>query len=107
AEAVGELRKSLELSSANPVASANLGFALMLMRNWTEARVSLLRALSMDPPLTQARNNLGSILAHLGDYDGAVAQMQQVGGSAAAYNNLGVILLIYLKQPSAAVKAFE
>jgi len=33
--------------------------------------------------------------------------MQQVGGAAAAYNNLGVILLIYLKQPSAAADAFE
>src|SRR5262249_54394728 len=40
-------------------------------------------------------------------YDGAVAQMQQVNGPAAAFNNLGVILLIYVKDPSAAIKAFE
>jgi tetratricopeptide (TPR) repeat protein len=106
-EAVGELKKSLELSPANPIATANLGFALMLMRNWTEAKASLQQALSMDSQLTQARNNLGIVLANLGDYDGALAQMQQVGGTAAAYNNLGVILLIYLKQPSAAAEAFE
>src|SRR5205823_13366315 len=33
--------------------------------------------------------------------------MRQVGVSAAAFNDLGVILLIYMKQPSAAVKAVE
>src|SRR4030095_8497073 len=79
----------------------------MLLHNWPEAKSSLQKALDLDRTLAEARNNLGIVLAQMGDYEGAIAQMQQVSGPAVAYNNLGVVLLLYKKEPAAALHAFE
>ena len=95
--ALAEFKKSLELTPGNAVATANLGYAQMLLHNWPLAKASLEKALALDRTLAEARNNLGIVLAQMGDYDGAIAQMQQVSGPAVAYNNLGVVLLIYKK----------
>jgi len=105
--ALAEFKKSLELTPGNAVATANLGYAQMLLHNWPMAKASLEKALALDRTLGEARNNLGIVLAQMGDYDGAIAQMQQVSGPAVAYNNLGVVLLIYKKEPAAAFHAFE
>lgn len=107
AVALAEFRKSLELTPANAVVTANLGYAQMLLHDWPQAKAAFEKALSLDRSLAEARNNLGIVLAQMGDYDGAIAQMQQVSGPAVAYNNLGVVLLIFKKEPVAALHAFE
>jgi tetratricopeptide (TPR) repeat protein len=107
AQAFTEFKKSLELEPGNAVVTANLGYAQMLLHNWPEAKAAFEKALSIDSSLKETRNNLGIVLAQMGDYDGAVAQMQQVSGPAVAYNNLGVVLLIFKKEPAAAAQAFE
>ena len=105
--ALAEFRKSLEFDSGNAVVTANLGYTQMLLRNWAEAKAALEKALFLDASLAEARNNLGIVLAQMGDYDGALAQMERVSGPAVAYNNLGVVLLIFKKEPAAALHAFE
>jgi len=107
AAAVAEFKQSLELAAGDAVVTANLGYAQMLLRNWSQAKASFERALSLDASLAETRNNLGIVLAQMGDYDAAFAQMQQVSGPAVAYNNLGVVLLIFRNEPVAAVRAFE
>jgi tetratricopeptide (TPR) repeat protein len=107
AAALAEFKKSLELAPGDAVVRANYGYAQMLLHNWPQAKASLEKALDLDRTLAEARNNLGIVLAQMGDYEGAIAQMQQVSGPAVAYNNLGVVLLLYKKEPAAALHAFE
>jgi Tfp pilus assembly protein PilF len=107
AEALAEFRRSLDFAPGNPVVSANLGYAQMLLQNWQEAKTWFEKALSIDSTLAETRNNLGIVLAQMGDYEGALAQMQRVSGPAVAYNNLGLVLLVFRKLPAAAADAFE
>jgi Flp pilus assembly protein TadD len=106
-EAIAEFTRSLHLSPDNPVVTANLGYAHMLLHNWTQAKALFEKALTLDSTLAETRNNLGIVLAKMGDYDGALAQMERVSGRGVAFNNLGVVLLVLRKDPAAAIQAFE
>ena len=106
AEAINRFRRSLELAPDAPAVIANLGYAQMLEGHLVEARLSFETALSLNSNLSEARNNLGIVLAQMGDYEGAIDQMAQVGSPEAAFNNLGVVLLSLRNDPVGAIQAF-
>jgi len=101
-QAIAEFKLALQLNPDQPVVFANLGYAYMLAGNSTEARAAFEKALSLDSTLVEARNNLGILLAQAGDYNGAFAQMQQVGKPEVALNNIGALLLFENKGVEAA-----
>lgn len=91
--AAGEAyRKCLQLGAETPVRQANLGFALLQQKIWSEAEVHLRRALELDDRMVEARNNLGVTLAYLGKRDEAYSEFLKVSDPATAWNNLGVVL---------------
>ena len=105
-EAVSDFKLALQIAPETPALLANLGYAYMLTGNLKEARTAMENALALDGSLAAARNNLGIILAKMGDTSGALAQMQQVGGAPVALNNLGALLLLQ-KKPLEAMQAFQ
>jgi tetratricopeptide (TPR) repeat protein len=72
---------------------ANAGYAFMLRGELGRARTCLEKAINLDGSLVEARNNLGIVLAKLGDSDGALRQFLAVNEPPAAFNNLGVVYL--------------
>jgi tetratricopeptide (TPR) repeat protein len=72
---------------------ANAGYALMLRGDLPRARTSLEQALGVDGSLVEAHNNLGIVLAKLGEPDGALRQFLEVNEPPAAFNDLGVVYL--------------
>ena len=106
AEAVGEFRQALEHAPDAPAVIANLGYAYLWNGNLSEAKACLEKALSLNSSLSEARNNLGIVLARMGDYEGALTQMAQVAAPEIAFNNLGVVLLS-LGNTAGAVQAFQ
>jgi tetratricopeptide (TPR) repeat protein len=105
-EAVREFQQALEIAPDVPAVIANLGYAYMWNGNVPDARASFEKALSLDGSLNEARNNLGIILAQMGDYEGALTQMVQAAAPEVALNNLGVVLLS-LGNPEGAVQVFQ
>lgn len=101
-EAVGSFQLALQLSPDDAVITANLGYAYMLAGNLPQAKVNFQKALSLDPTLVEARNNLGIVLAQTGDYAGAFAQMELASKPEVALNNLGALLLSQRKGVEAA-----
>jgi tetratricopeptide (TPR) repeat protein len=84
---------ALEFSPQNAPLLSNVGYTYMALGNLEQARGYLERAVEIDGTLSEARNNLGVVLAQLGDAEGALEEFMMVGDPAAAYNNLGVAYL--------------
>ncbi|RPI29723.1 MAG: hypothetical protein EHM61_00620 [Acidobacteria bacterium] len=84
---------ALRFRPSDPVLLANLGYSHLLAGEWDAARVSLQKAVDLDGSLVQARNNLGIVLAQLGQKEPALAQFSAVSDRATALNNLGVVYL--------------
>jgi tetratricopeptide (TPR) repeat protein len=101
-DAVEEFKAAADIAPDKPSLLANLGYSYMLLGKLTDAKATLARALSLDPTLTEAHNNLGIVLAEMGDYQGSLAEMQKVGNPPVALNNLGAVLLSEKKSSEAA-----
>jgi tetratricopeptide (TPR) repeat protein len=93
ADALSAWRKASSLDPLNAVLASNIGYALLLAGNLANARTYLERAVSIDGSLAEAQNNLGIVLARIGDPEGALRHFMKVNAPAAAYNNLGVVYL--------------
>jgi tetratricopeptide (TPR) repeat protein len=72
---------------------ANAGYDYLLQGEFEKARPYLERAVEIDASIAQARNNLGIVLTHFGEHEGALENFMAANSLAAAHNNLGVALL--------------
>jgi protein O-GlcNAc transferase len=92
-EALGLLRRSIQLSTFAPHFHSNLAGVLGKLGRPQEALEHLRAAVKMDPDFPQAHNNLGVVLETLGRYEEAVAAHQQAIRLNPSYveslNNLG------------------
>ena len=104
--AVDSFRKAAELNPLNASVLANIGYAYLRLNNWERARAYLLQALDLDDGLVEARNNLGIVLAYLGESELALREFSKVNRPAAAFNNLGIVLATEEKWADAS-NAFE
>ena len=97
-------------------AAARLPSASWALSNWcyaefslgrlAEARARCVRALELDRDSRAARNNLGLVLAAMGDVEGAKAQFAVAGTTAAAEYNTGMMHAA-MSDYEAAASAFE
>lgn len=72
-DALGPLRRAVELDRKNADARNDLGWALMQLRRVTEAVSVLREAVEIDPEHARAQHNLAFALAMLGRFDEAEA----------------------------------
>jgi Flp pilus assembly protein TadD/peroxiredoxin len=104
AEAVDAFERA---SRANPSASVlyRLGTLLAKTGQIPEARAAFEGALTLDPSLSEAHNDLGALVAQSGDLDGAIARFRQALAATPDYpdalNNLGYALLLSGKEAEA------
>jgi protein O-GlcNAc transferase len=71
--AVDLLRKATALAPDFPEAFCNLGNALTILKQFSEAAVACQQAISLDPDLAEAHVNLGNALKEAGQLDEAIA----------------------------------
>jgi Flp pilus assembly protein TadD/peroxiredoxin len=87
-------------AQANPGASTlyRLGTLLTRTGETAKARAAFERALTLQPDLAEANNDLGALLAQSGDLDAAIARFRAALASLPEYpdalNNLGYALLL-------------
>jgi tetratricopeptide (TPR) repeat protein len=81
------------LSPSEPKVLASKGHELVLQAKWEQARVALDRALDGDDSIAEAHNDLGIVLAYLGDRQGALEHFEAVNEPAAAHANLGSVYM--------------
>jgi tetratricopeptide (TPR) repeat protein len=74
AQAIPLLQRAVDLYPENGETYMWLGVAQMFTEQFDEAEESLMRALTRNPDLTDARNYLGFLRYKEGDYDGAVRE---------------------------------
>jgi Flp pilus assembly protein TadD len=92
-EALLAFNSALLFEPDNAAVLNNAGYAYLLQEKWVPARAYFERALALEPSILEAQNNLGVVLAHLGDHTGALRRFMAAGAPAAAHNNLGVVYL--------------
>lgn len=72
---------------------ANAGYTFMMRGDLRQAKRYLQLAVALNDSLAEAHNNLGIVLARLGERDGALSHFLATNSPAAAFNNLGVVYL--------------
>jgi tetratricopeptide (TPR) repeat protein len=82
---------AIEINPQNASLLTNAGYILLKRGNLLQARIFLERAVAYDDSLVEARNNLGIVLASMGERDAALHEFMAVNDPAAAFNNLGVV----------------
>ena len=96
-EAVGHLRRSLEISPEYPDANNNLGYALAGKGQWDEAVVLFQTAMRLRPNFPQAHSNLAVSLSRQGKTDEAIAELREAlrlnENYRDAHSNLAILLL--------------
>jgi len=73
-QAIPLLQRAVDLYPENGETYMWLGVAQMFTEQYEEAEESLMKALSRNPDLTDARNYMGFLRYKQGDYDGAVRE---------------------------------
>ena len=91
--ALASFLAAVRLAPDNAPLLANTGYVYLLKGDFEKARPYLERAVEIDGSIAQARNNLGIVLAHFGEREGALQHFMAANEPAAAHNNLGVALL--------------
>ncbi|MEZ4599334.1 MAG: tetratricopeptide repeat protein [Syntrophotaleaceae bacterium] len=71
----------------------NLGFNLLLQGRYPEAIETFSKALTLQPENSRTKNNLATAFLLIDQPDKALALFENTVGKAAAYNNLGYILM--------------
>jgi TolB-like protein/Tfp pilus assembly protein PilF len=92
-EAIGEIRKALELDPLSLVIQNEVSWNLFMARQYEEALDFSLRALEMEPAFPATHHTLGLIYEQLGRFDEAVAELEEARahsrGNPAALAALG------------------
>lgn len=91
--AIYSLLSAARFEPRNAALMADVGYAYFVKADLKSARHYLEKAVLFEPSLIEARNNLGVVLGHLGDYGGALQEFTAANGRAAAFNNLGAVYL--------------
>lgn len=90
-QALSAFLSASEIKPQNASLLSNAGYILSKRGDLLQARIFLERAVAIDDSLVEARNNLGIVLARMGERDGALREFMAVNDPAAAFNNLGVV----------------
>jgi Flp pilus assembly protein TadD len=103
---VAESRKWYDKARAargpNPDLLCNQGYSEYLQGHWTVAETNLRQAIALDPGHCRAHNNLGLVLAQVGQKEEALAEFRNAGCSEAeARANLAFALALRQNWPEA------
>jgi len=101
-EAIEALSRAAELTPGDHIVRNNLGFELMLNRQWADAEREFRRAIDKEPRFARAHVNLGIALSKLGRFDEALASFLAVLPEPDAYYNFGLTLRGHQKYRQAA-----
>ncbi|RPJ61387.1 MAG: tetratricopeptide repeat protein [Acidobacteria bacterium] len=91
--AINHMFELLRAEPTRPDLLCNIGYSYLCLGDWPLARHYLESAITADPDLAEARNNLGIVLVRLGDDQAALEAFLAANPPAAAYNNLGVVYM--------------
>ncbi|APG26977.1 hypothetical protein A7E78_03495 [Syntrophotalea acetylenivorans] len=86
-------KKVVSLKPRSSAAHNNLGFNYLLQGRHQDAAKTFTKALALDPGNKRAKNNLGAAYLLNNQTEEALKLFQDTVGQAAAYNNLGYILM--------------
>ena len=87
-EANDLFQKALEQEPENVEILVDLGYAHFLQDDLVKAEQFLKQAVALDGQNQRARNNLGQVLAQMGNWDDSLDQFQRVADEDDAYANL-------------------
>ena len=104
-EAQKQYERALQLDPRASYALNNLCYGAILNREPAKAVSACQAALSLDPHLAAARNNLGLAYAALGDLDSSRTAFEKSGDRASASYNLGIVYMARRQYPDA-ISAF-
>ncbi len=88
-------QKALAVASkeASPAIFCAMGHSLSLQRRWSESEAMFKQVIALSPGHSGAHNNLGLVLAHKGDVNGAMSEFRQAGLLPAdAHSNLALVM---------------
>jgi tetratricopeptide (TPR) repeat protein len=92
-QALSAFLSALEIKPQSAPLLSNTGYVFLKRGDLIQARVFLERAVAADASLVEAHNNLGIVLARMGESNQALSEFMAVDDPAAAFNNLGVIYM--------------
>jgi tetratricopeptide (TPR) repeat protein len=92
-QALSAFLSALEIKPQSASLLANTGYVFLKRGDLIQARVFLERAVAEDGSLVEAHNNLGIVLARMGEANQALSEFLAVNEPAAAFNNLGVVYM--------------
>ena len=92
-QALSAFLSAVEIKPQSASLLSNTGYVFLKRSDLQQARAYLERAVAADDSLVEARNNLGIVLARLGEPNHALEQFMAVNDPAAAFNNLGAVYL--------------
>lgn len=89
-------RRALELSPGNAEVFCDLGYSMYLQDRWSEAEMNLRQAIAINPGNRRAHNNLGLVLAHVGNSNASLAEFRRAGCTATdAHMNLAYVQTLH------------
>ena len=102
-EVSGQLfRRALQLSPGNAAIFGDLGYSMYLQDRWSEAEMNLRQAIALNPGDRRTHNNLGLVLAHVGDSNASLGEFRRAGCTATdAHMNLAYVQTLYQNWPQA------
>lgn len=77
-QALASLLQAESLDPENPIIQNNLGLAYFVREKYSLAEKHIRRAIDIDSNYSDARNNLGRVLAEQGKYQEAIAELNKV-----------------------------
>jgi Tfp pilus assembly protein PilF len=78
-KASGFYRAALERDPRNVEVLCDFGYSCYLQKRWAEAEEHLIQALTLQPDMARAHNNLGLLLARTGRQDAAMTEFGRAG----------------------------
>lgn len=95
-------RRALQLSPGNAAIFGDLGYSMYLQDRWGEAEMNLRQAIALNPRDRRTHNNLGLVLAHVGDSNASLGEFRRAGCTATdAHMNLAYVQTLYQNWPQA------
>ena len=92
-KALSAFLSAVEIKPQNASLLSNTGYLFLKRGDLLQAHLYLERAVTIDGSLVEARNNLGIVLARIGEPDSALREFMAVNDPAAAFNNLGAVYM--------------
>ena len=92
-QALSAFLSAVEIKPDSASLLSNTGYVFLKRGDLIQARVFLERAVAADSSIVEAHNNLGIVLARMGEANAALSEFLAVNEPAAAFNNLGVVYL--------------